>query len=178
MAKSTHGTCPSCKRENVNMPGPNKCSRCYDRIKRGVDVITGEPISAKAPATHVAPAIIADDEPPSEHRVNENWLNTNEYVKGTQFYVPKLSAPKAPLLRAHDFNIKKLSKQRLSDSIPAEIGFITSPGIHVEVIARELFSDEEDLNLLTRLLAIARGNRRTLQGEILYRLDKSLESLG
>ena len=38
-----HGNCPSCKRENVLMPGP-KCSRCYDRIKRGVHVITGEPL--------------------------------------------------------------------------------------------------------------------------------------
>jgi hypothetical protein len=66
------GTCPICKREDVLLPGP-KCFRCYDRIKRGVDVITGLPIpplrahdlekTAKAP---VAPkpslAILADND--------------------------------------------------------------------------------------------------------------------
>ena len=37
------GFCPSCKRDDVLMPGP-KCSRCYYRAKRGMDAITGEPI--------------------------------------------------------------------------------------------------------------------------------------
>lgn len=77
---SKYGNCPSCKRENVLMPGP-KCSRCYDRIKRGKHVITGEPIkplrahdiepagktatattTKPAKAAPLAPAILADDE--------------------------------------------------------------------------------------------------------------------
>lgn len=43
------GDCPSCNRKDVLMPGP-KCSRCYDRIKKGKDVITGAPVTAQEPA--------------------------------------------------------------------------------------------------------------------------------
>lgn len=55
--KTKRGNCPSCRRDDVLMPGP-KCSRCYDRIERGVDVITGKPPVKPA----LAPAILADDE--------------------------------------------------------------------------------------------------------------------
>ena len=171
------GTCSHCKRENVSMPSNGKCNRCYDRMKRGVDIFTGHPLPQKSPAAPVAPAILADDEP-------DTCLSTQKYVKSTQIHVLQHAAPpnvrqsasKAPLLRAHDFNSKKLLKRQHCDPVPGEIGYFTSPGFTVEVIARELFSEEEDLDLLAQLLALARGNRRTLQGEILFRLDKSLEA--
>jgi hypothetical protein len=47
------GYCPSCKRDDVLMPGP-KCSRCYDRASRGVDAITGEPIPPLRAHDHIA----------------------------------------------------------------------------------------------------------------------------
>lgn len=50
----THGDCPVCNRKNVNMPGP-KCSRCYDRIKNGKDVITGLKLPAPATTAGSAP---------------------------------------------------------------------------------------------------------------------------
>jgi hypothetical protein len=45
MSKTTHGFCNHCKRDDVNLPSPGKCSRCYSRIRRGLDVITGEPLA-------------------------------------------------------------------------------------------------------------------------------------
>lgn len=56
------GYCPSCNRDDVLMPGP-KCSRCYDRIKKGKDVITGEPVTAETPVqdkTTLPPVATAD----------------------------------------------------------------------------------------------------------------------
>ena len=49
---SKRGTCPICKREDVLMPGP-KCSRCYDRTQRGVDVLTGKPVAPFRAHDHV-----------------------------------------------------------------------------------------------------------------------------
>ena len=40
--KSKRGTCTLCKRPNVLIPGGGKCCRCYERLKRGVDPITGK----------------------------------------------------------------------------------------------------------------------------------------
>jgi hypothetical protein len=185
--KITHGTCNHCNRENVNMPSPGKCSRCYDRMKRGVDIFTGKPIGTKVPTvgasskstrTEPAPAILADDEP-------DTCLSIEKEANSTQIHVPEnavqikpepSAAKPARLLRAHDFTVKRMAKRQLSESIPAEIGYITSPGVSIELLSRELFSDDGDLNLLTQLMNIARSNRRTLHGEILYRLDKSLEA--
>ncbi len=42
------GDCPSCNRKDVLMPGP-KCSRCYYRISKGQDPITGKPVAAQEP---------------------------------------------------------------------------------------------------------------------------------
>lgn len=61
MSENTNkrGHCPSCNRDDVLMPGP-KCSRCYDRIKKGKDVITGEPVAAQeaaAPSTAITPPL-------------------------------------------------------------------------------------------------------------------------
>ena len=69
--KSPRGDCPECNRKDVLMPGP-KCSRCYDRLRRGVDVITGEcvpplqthelvPSIVKAPAKQAAPKVTLKD---------------------------------------------------------------------------------------------------------------------
>lgn len=71
--KTKRGHCPSCKRDDVLMPGP-KCPHCYDRTKKGLDVITGKPIKLlrahdlnPAPIAAVVPArraaILAGDEP-------------------------------------------------------------------------------------------------------------------
>lgn len=67
MSKATHGTCNHCKRDDVHLPSPGKCSRCYSRMKKGLDVITGEPIPLfrahdHAPVAHKpapAPAVPA-----------------------------------------------------------------------------------------------------------------------
>lgn len=40
------GHCPTCDRDDVLMPGP-KCSRCYDRISKGRDPKTNEPVTAQ-----------------------------------------------------------------------------------------------------------------------------------
>lgn len=45
------GHCPVCKRDDVNLVG-DKCWRCWDRKRRGVDVLTG--LAAAAPAADVA----------------------------------------------------------------------------------------------------------------------------
>lgn len=56
MARTT-GTCPVCKRPDRKMNG-TKCPRCYSRIAKGLDPLTGKPANAAPPA----PAILADDE--------------------------------------------------------------------------------------------------------------------
>ncbi|MFZ4857941.1 MAG: hypothetical protein ACOYL3_16245 [Desulfuromonadaceae bacterium] len=98
MAKITHGTCNHCKRENVNMPFPGKCSRCYDRMKRGVDIFTGEPVP-----TEPAPAILADDEPPSDPSDNR----VKHRVK-----------PSTPPLRAHDYSSKRQKTRVVQEPAP------------------------------------------------------------
>ena len=52
------GQCPSCKRDDVLLPGP-KCSRCYDRISRGIDVITGEPVKVFRAHDHAVSSVPA-----------------------------------------------------------------------------------------------------------------------
>lgn len=42
------GTCPVCKRKDVLMPSDKKCSRCYDRQKKGLDPGTGKPVVSNA----------------------------------------------------------------------------------------------------------------------------------
>lgn len=40
--KTPRGTCKLCNRPDVIIPGGGKCSRCYSRIKKGLDPLTGE----------------------------------------------------------------------------------------------------------------------------------------
>jgi hypothetical protein len=50
MSTNPLGHCNLCHRDHVRLPSPGKCSRCYSRLKRGVDVITGLPLSSPPPA--------------------------------------------------------------------------------------------------------------------------------
>lgn len=52
----TIGACPVCKRPDRKMNG-TKCPRCYSRIAKGLDPLTGKPAKAAPPA----PVILADD---------------------------------------------------------------------------------------------------------------------
>lgn len=70
MAKTT-GTCPVCKRPDRKMNG-TKCPRCYSRIAKGLDPLTGEPVKLlrahdlePADRTAVGKAVPARSETPA-----------------------------------------------------------------------------------------------------------------
>ncbi len=122
VSETKRGNCPSCNREDVLMPGP-KCSRCYDRIKRGVDVITGES----------TPVFRAHDHP-------------------------------TPVKAAATINNKVVSTN------PEQVSKL--PVDKMDSLENKLFSEDRDLFDL--IIQAARRNRRTLAGEILYRLDQTI----
>lgn len=46
------GTCNICNRSDLELPSKGQCGRCYDRIKKGKDPLTGKLLKGEKPAPH------------------------------------------------------------------------------------------------------------------------------
>lgn len=49
---SKKGNCPTCKRDDVTLVVADKCARCYDRVKKGKDPVTGETLGTEQTQPH------------------------------------------------------------------------------------------------------------------------------
>lgn len=184
MAGKEKQTCPTCKRPDLTLITADKCGRCHDRIKKGKDPITGEPITGEpvrqtAGASEVSAAVIAE--------VTGNLVALG-YSKSTvdevlkQIKVPA-NATVGLLIRVARGYLKKVDKP--ADPPPPPAPDVPEPASETQLPAPppaepeqdpiSLAFDGGDQEMLRMLQESAHYHRRSLQAEILFRLDRSLD---
>jgi len=188
------GTCPTCKREGVSMPFLDKCHRCYDRIRKGKDPLTGKPKVISGDNSAVSGAgesfphqaefeanKLADDVKRGLIRLGYKAFEvTREFNRAafaadvtaeemTKFIVNQLSG-KGPVKQAAQPPAVAPAAAEVRPTPPAE----PAPTIiyQNDPIVRFKGKDRE---MLKWLYEQAEFNRRTLEQEILFRLDRSFD---
>jgi len=117
-------TCPTCKRPNLTLATVDKCGRCYDRVSKGKDPVTGEPVTKEESPALPPPAALVPEKP----------------AESEELHLPAL----------------KTVAELEQDLVPLPF-------------------DGDDQEMLRMLQESAHYHRRTLQQEILFRLDRSLD---
>lgn len=142
------GTCPVCKRKDVLMPSGQKCSRCYDRQRKGLDPVTGKPVAAAAP---VAKAVGAD---------------TVELLS--------IQKPAAPQVGGETPLINGITPPQETALEQPQEKPARKPAPRVYPTPEEIsipFTTTRDADLFVKLQSLAAAHRRTLEAEILFQLE-------
>ena len=158
MRRPTHGHCPSCGRDDVNMPGPI-CSRCYSRKARGIAIDAPNRYPEK-PRRVTTPALDAVGPGPEPAPVAESRRSGSAIDNNVELFIEGGPGIPVPPLRSHD--LKASCVRPPAFHRPSQI-----------LTTYTLFAHES--NLVKELLVRAKKSRRTLEGEILFRLEQTLE---
>lgn len=142
------GTCPVCKRKDVLMPSDKKCSRCYDRQRKGLDPVTGEPVVSKAEVGVDTVELLSIQKPAADTHIN---------VQSTHKYVHEPATP--PQETALEQPQEKPARKQAPRVYP------TPEEINIP------FTTTRDADLFVKLQCLAMAHRRTLEAEILFQLE-------
>lgn len=144
------GTCKYCGRENIRLQSATKCSRCYYRLSKGLDPVTGKPASVACDDTVELLSI----QKPDDEFINNEQSTLNYEIN---------SAP--PQESVLDPSHGKTSIKREPRKYPTP-----------ETITLEFYSTR-DADLYGKLQCLAVTHRRTLEAEIMFQLEERIGAI-